>query len=220
MSRLAAGAVSALLGALIGVGVLIVLERPSVEAIAPVAVVATEPVSPSTDADQVRDSPRAASERPVRSSREPPAQVATPVRVVIPAIDVDADLVAVGLNPDQSMEVPDFGEAGWYEPGPRPGESGPAVIAAHVDSVAGPDVFYRLRELESGDEVTVEHADGGRSTFTVRDAEQRHKDDLPVERIWNDTDDAVLRLITCGGEFDTERRSYESNVIVYATAGG
>ena len=219
MSRLAAGAVSALLGALIGVGVLIVLERPSAEAIAPVAAVATTAGSLSTDAEAARDAPRAASasERPARSS-ESPAQVAAPVRVVVPAIDVDADLVAVGLNPDQSMEVPDFGEAGWYEPGPRPGEPGPAVIAAHVDSVAGPDVFYRLRELGPGDEITVEHADGGRSTFAVHDTEQQDKDDLPVERIWNDTDDAVLRLITCGGAFNQERRSYESNVIVYAAA--
>ena len=219
MSRLAAGALSALLGALIGVGVLILLERPSAEAIAPLAAVATEAASPSRHADAPGDAARAGSpsKRPTRSS-ERPAQVATPVRVVIPAIDVDADLVAVGLNPDRSMEVPEFGEAGWYEPGPRPGEPGPAVIAAHVDSVSGPDVFYRLRELEPGDEITVEHADGGRSTFAVRDSEQQDKDALPVERIWNDTDDPVLRLITCGGAFNQERRSYESNVIVYAAA--
>jgi sortase (surface protein transpeptidase) len=140
--------------------------------------------------------------------------------VVIPAIEVDADLVAVGLNPDQSMEVPDFGEAGWYEPGPRPGEPGPAVIAAHVDSVAGPDVFFRLTDLAPGDEITVEHADGARSNFTVRDAEQQHKDDLPVERIWNDTDATVLRLITCGGEFDSAARSYRDNVVVYAVLSG
>ncbi|HSJ45518.1 MAG TPA: class F sortase [Euzebyales bacterium] len=209
MSRLAAGAVSALLGALIGVGVLVVLERSRTEAIAPVAAAATEITSTAPDAGAGE-----------ASSPEPREPVADPVRVVIPAIDVDADLVAVGLNPDQSMEVPDFGEAGWYEPGPRPGEPGPAVIAAHVDSVAGPDVFYRLRELEPGDEITVEHADGARSTFAVRDAEQQDKDDLPVERIWNDTDDSVLRLITCGGEFDRQRRSYESNVIVYADARG
>ena len=211
MSRLAAGAVSALLGALIGVGVLVVLERPTAEVITPVAAAATEVASTPADADDDR-APTAAPTSPA------PVPVADPVRVVIPAIEVDADLVAVGLNPDQSMEVPDFGEAGWYEPGPRPGEPGPAVIAAHVDSVAGPDVFFRLTDLAPGDEITVEHADGARSNFTVRDAEQQHKDDLPVERIWNDTDATVLRLITCGGEFDEQRRSYESNVIVYAAA--
>lgn len=213
MSRLAAGAASALLGAFIGVGVLVALERPAAEVITPVAAAATEVASSPAGAARSAGATAA----PVS---ETPAPVAEPVRVVIPAIDVDADLVAVGLNPDRSMEVPDFGEAGWYDPGPRPGEPGPAVIAAHVDSVAGPDVFHRLTALEPGDEIMVEHADGRRSTFTVRDAEQQHKDELPVERIWNDTDEPVLRLITCGGEFDTERRSYESNVIVYAAPLG
>jgi sortase (surface protein transpeptidase) len=92
------------------------------------------------------------------------------------------------------------------------------VIAAHVDSVRGPDVFFRLRDLTTGDKITVEYADGSDSTFVVSESEQQLKDDLPVERIWNDTDDAVLRLITCGGEFDTAARSYLSNLIVYAAA--
>lgn len=206
MSRSAAAAASALLGALLGVGLLVVLERPAAgpEPIAPVAAVATEIASD------------ASSDRPEADESTASAAVAAPVRVVIPAIDVDADLVAVGLNPDQSMEVPDFGDAGWYELGPQPGEPGPAVIAAHVDSVDGPDVFHRLTDLARGDEITVEHADGTTSTFVMRDAEQRRKEDLPVERIWGRTDEPVLRLITCGGEFDTSRRSYRSNVIVYA----
>lgn len=208
MSRLAAGAASATVGALIGIGVLVAIghaaQQP--ETIAPVAAAATES-TPAASA--VATTP--ASEAPSRSPR-----IARPVRVVIPAIDVDADLTGVGLNPDSSMQVPDFGHAAWYRPGPRPGEPGPAVIVAHVDSVAGPDVFYRLKDLTTGDKVMVQRADGTRSTFVVRDSEQQLKDQLPVDRIWNDTDDVVLRLVTCGGDFDPQRRSYRSNVIVYA----
>ncbi|CAN5912758.1 hypothetical protein BH23ACT10_BH23ACT10_09250 [soil metagenome] len=203
VSRLAAGAASAAIGAVLGVGILVALDRPpeQPEIIAPIAAAATEVASEP-----------AASAAPESTASEP----AAPVRVVIPSIAVDADIVGVGLNPDQSMEVPDFGEAGWYEPGPRPGAEGPAVIAAHVDSVDGPDVFFRLKDLAAGDEIAVEHADGTRSTFVVHRSEQQRKDELPVERIWNSTEKAVLRLITCGGEFNAERRSYESNVIVYA----
>ncbi|HEX6255749.1 MAG TPA: class F sortase [Euzebyales bacterium] len=206
MSRSAAGALSALLGALLGVGLLVVLEQPrdGSEAIAPLAAAATA----------------APSSAPAPSGGPTAAPVATPARVVIPSIDVDADLVAVGLNPDRSMEVPDFGEAGWYEPGPRPGEVGPAVITAHVDSVDGPDVFHRLTDLAVGDQITVERADGTSAVFVMRRAEQQLKEELPVERIWAETDEPVLRLITCGGEFDEARRSYRSNVIVYARTAG
>ncbi len=65
----------------------------------------------------------------------------TPVRVRIPAIGVDADMGSLGLNADGTLEVPPYDRAGWFRGEPKPGETGPAVIAAHVDSTAGPAVF-------------------------------------------------------------------------------
>lgn len=118
------------------------------------------------------------------------------------------------------MEVPDFGKAGWYTKGPLPGESGPAVVVAHVDSTAGPDVFYRLHELAKGDLIRIRRADGTSQTWTMQSAEQTPKDDLPVERIWNATKQPVLRLVTCGGSFNEATRHYEDNVIVYADPRG
>ncbi|HEX6256972.1 MAG TPA: class F sortase [Euzebyales bacterium] len=158
--------------------------------------------------------PSSAPDREERTTQV--ARAARPVRVQIPSIGVDAELIGVGLNGDGSMQVPDFGLAGWYNVGPRPGEPGPAVIVAHVDSYEGPDVFFRLRELTRGDEIRVRHRDGTSSRFVVRSSEQQLKEELPVDRIWNDTRQPVLRLVTCGGDFDYEERHYRSNVIVYA----
>ncbi|HEY7597472.1 MAG TPA: class F sortase [Actinophytocola sp.] len=139
-----------------------------------------------------------------------------PERVTIPAIGVDAQLVPVGLKGDGAVETPRFGLAGWYEPGPRPGDRGAAVLLAHVDSKAdGPDVFYRLHELKRGDRVRVGYHDAT-ATFVVTDTEQVDKSALPTKRIWAATKRPVLRLITCGGEFDPAARSYRDNVIVYA----
>lgn len=146
------------------------------------------------------------------------AAVGAPVRVIVPAIDVDVDVVPVGLEPDGALAVPDFGLVGWYDLGPRPGEAGPAVLAGHVDSRSGPDVFYRLHELGAGDEIVVVDRDAVERRFTVQSSEQAPKDSLPVERIWNEVDAPGLRLITCGGDFDHSRRSYLDNIIVYATS--
>lgn len=210
MARLAATIAAAVIGMTIGVGVVTAFgDAARVEPV-------TVPVSLETRAPSEAPTPQASSE--TASEVVPAAEVSAPVRVRIPAIDVDAQLVSLGLNDDQSMEVPNFGLAGWYEPGPLPGTPGPAVIAAHVDSVDGPDVFFRLKELADGDKVVVEFADGDTATFVVTRSEQQRKEDLPVERIWNDTDEVELRLITCGGEFNPEKRSYTSNVIVYAIA--
>ncbi len=145
-----------------------------------------------------------------------PRRIAVPTTVEIPAIDVRARIVPVGLNVDGSMEVPDFGLAGWYTKGPRPGQPGPAVVVAHVDSKAGPDVFYRLRELEQGDVIRIRRANGTSETWTMRSGEQTHKDELPVDRIWNATREPVLRLVTCGGSFNGATGHYEDNIIVYA----
>lgn len=207
MAKLAAAIAAAVIGMTLGVGVVVMLgdDRLPPQTSVPVSLETSPP------SELARSEPPAA-------APTPEDQVAKPVRVVIPTIDVDADLVGLGLNDDQSMEVPNFGLAGWYEPGPRPGEPGPAVIAAHVDSVDGPDVFFRLKDLARGDKISVELADGSTQEFVVSKSEQQLKQQLPVDRIWNDTDEVVLRLVTCGGEFDPDERSYKSNVIVYAAS--
>lgn len=60
-----------------------------------------------------------------------PAPDPLPVRVRIPDLGIDTQLIELGLTEDGALEVPaDFSVGGWYTGGPRPGENGPAVIAA------------------------------------------------------------------------------------------
>jgi sortase (surface protein transpeptidase) len=142
-------------------------------------------------------------------------EIPDPIRIVIPAIEVDAEVISVGLLENGDMDVPPFGLAGWYNLGPAPGAKGPAVIVAHVDTKKGPDVFYHLKELEPDDEILVYGEDGDVATFVVESKEQQLKSELPTDRIWDDTWEPVIRLITCGGEFDRHWGHYLSNVIVY-----
>jgi hypothetical protein len=144
-----------------------------------------------------------------------PRHVGRPTRVLIPAIGVSENLYGVGLKSDGAMATPDFGDAGWYDLGPRPGARGPAVVVAHVHGPDGDDVFARLHELRPGDLVTVRRTDG-ESTFVVDSVERASKSELPYDRIWNKTDQAVLRLITCGGKPDPATRMYPDNTIVFA----
>jgi hypothetical protein len=142
----------------------------------------------------------------------------TPVSIAIPAVGIDAPVVPVGLRADRTMEVPEVDLAGWYEPGPRPGEAGPAVIVGHVDSRHGPAVFSRLGELRQGDRIAVGQQGGAARSFLVERVERSPKEALPVGRIWDRTRQPVLRLITCGGSFDRSTGHYRDNVIVYARA--
>ncbi len=139
-----------------------------------------------------------------------------PVRIVIPAIGVDADVVDLRLTADQ-VEVPDdFGDVGWWTPTRRPGEIGPAVMGGHVDSTSGPAVFFRLTELEPGDEILVNGADGDTRTFVVDRALQADKYERPPEVFGFGQGRPELRLITCGGAFDPSVGHYEDNYVVFA----
>jgi hypothetical protein len=158
--------------------------------------------------------PGVAGFRSVRTYDQP----APPVRLWIPAIAVSTRLVRLSRLPDGSLEVPhDWDTAGWFEQGPRPGQPGPAVILGHVDSTAGPAVFFRLRELRPEDIVRVGLADGRILVFRVQRVRRYPKDKFPAEAVYFPTLNRELRLITCGGEFNSARRSYRDNIVVYAT---
>ncbi|MGH4010187.1 MAG: class F sortase [Pseudonocardiaceae bacterium] len=140
-----------------------------------------------------------------------------PVRLHVPSIGVDTDLIDLRLQQDGTLEVPPDGEtAGWYTNAPTPGEIGPAVIAAHVDWNGEPGVFYKLEELSPGDEVSVERQDGTTAIFLVTKVEQYPKHEFPNDAVYGNIDHAGLRLITCGGDFDEQARSYEDNIVAYA----
>jgi sortase (surface protein transpeptidase) len=143
--------------------------------------------------------------------------VAAPARVTIPAIGVDSPLAEIGVDANGALVPPaDFSVAGWFAAGPAPGEVGPAVLAGHVDDRSGPAVFFRLEELEPGDQVTVTGTDGTPVTFTVTRVASYPKDAFATAEVYGPTAGPELRLITCGGTFDRSRRSYTDNVVVFA----
>jgi sortase (surface protein transpeptidase) len=145
-------------------------------------------------------------------------QVSLPVSLTVPAIGVKTSLIHLGLEANGSLQVPSTtAVAGWYTESPRPGAVGSAVIVGHVDSYKGPGVFYWLRDLKPGDHVYVTRADKSVAEFSVTSVQSYPKAAFPTSIVYGATPDAELRLITCGGTFDSSSGHYLSNVIAYAT---
>ena len=123
-----------------------------------------------------------------RGFRVPRAYRATPVpvRLHIPRIQVTTSLEPLGRAPDGTVQVPNRSDvAGWYEPGPRPGDLGSAVILGHVDYDHAPAVFYRLHELRAGDQLTVARADVSAVRFVVQRTQQYPKDQFPTDEVYH-----------------------------------
>jgi sortase (surface protein transpeptidase) len=144
-------------------------------------------------------------------------KVPLPVRLRIPKAGVDSVLEHLGRAANGTMALPLRAErAGWYAEGPRPGQPGPAVIIGHVDWDHGPAVFFHLDELDPGDLVYVDRADGSTARFRVTRLSQVPKRRFPTDLVFAPTLQRSLRLVTCGGSFDHAAGSYRDNVIVYA----
>ncbi|WP_419995569.1 class F sortase [Streptomyces boninensis] len=146
-----------------------------------------------------------------------PLPASAPARLSIPSLGVASDLERLGRDGDGAMQTPaDHRRAGWYTPGPTPGELGPAVIAGHVTWNGTRSVFYRLGDLRPGDLITVERADGRTARFEVQRTERYAKSDFPTVEVYRNLDHAGLRLITCGGAFDEANHYYADNIVVFA----
>jgi sortase (surface protein transpeptidase) len=148
-----------------------------------------------------------------------PLPQATPTRVQIPSIKVDAPLIGLSLDPDQHLAPPpeeDTNLAGWYQHGTPPGSVGTAIIAGHVDNDRGPGVFYNLGVLKRGDRVEVERTDGNAAVFTIYAVEAFDAKHFPDQRVYGPSTRAELRVITCGAGFDTKTHHYRGNVVAFA----
>ncbi|MFF5342379.1 class F sortase [Streptomyces althioticus] len=142
-----------------------------------------------------------------------------PTRLVIPSIGVNAPFTALDVDSKGQLEAPppnNTNLVGWFAKGVSPGEPGTAIVAGHVDTKTSAAVFARLSELKKGDRFQVRRADGTRATFVVDEAESFAKDDFPNERVYADTPDAQVRLITCAGDYDRTAKDYTENLVVFA----
>jgi LPXTG-site transpeptidase (sortase) family protein len=150
-----------------------------------------------------------------------PVARSVPVSVRIPSIGVDAPIIQLGLNADDTVQVPPIrahDPAGWYRSSPTPGQVGPSVILGHVTvGQYGDGVFVHLKQLKRGDHVDVRLKDGVTSVFTVDSTRTVKKASFPTDAVYGDTDRPELRLITCGGSRNAQGGGYSGNVIVYAS---
>ena len=150
----------------------------------------------------------------VAPTPEPRGQA--PIGLRIPGIGVDAGVQWVGVDETGNMMVPsNYDDVAWYEPGPRPGERGNAVINGHFDSTTGPAVFWDLGQLQPGDEVIVRTHGDQELRFIVTAIESYKTEEAPLTRIFGPTSKRNLNLITCDGTFLQDIRQYDRRLVVY-----
>ncbi|MFI0979610.1 class F sortase [Streptomyces sp. NPDC021093] len=148
-----------------------------------------------------------------------------PGRLDVPSLGIRAPVSARGLDAGGAVDPPPYEqprEVGWYRDGTRPGASGVALLVGHVDTRSKPAVFYGLSSARPGEQVKITGADGTVTEFTVEDVQVFSRDKFDAKKVYGPREDgrAELRLITCGGTYDHNARSYTANVVVSAYLTG
>ncbi len=156
---------------------------------------------------------------PIRSGRladDVVEQAVQPVAIRVAGIALEASVIPVGVDGNNQFAVPAADTVGWYQYSSSPGDAGASVLAAHVDYGGVAGAFFNLSEVLPGDTLELEMEDGRILFYEVVGNTEYDKTELPAGELFRKDGESVLQLITCGGTFDPEQRSYEANVVVTA----
>lgn len=193
------------------------IDVPSLQAssTAPEAVAAlpeietVEPAAPS----RVPETPKEIFETPTASAEESMPDGNLPARLIIPSIGLDVPIEYVGINEKGEMAVPDgkTNNVGWYQYGTIPGETGSAVLAAHVYAA-----FSKLDRVTAGNDIYIQTKNGLRLRFRAADTTTYLLENVSGDALFNQNDAKRLNLITCAGNYVPERNTYDHRLIVRA----
>jgi LPXTG-site transpeptidase (sortase) family protein len=144
-----------------------------------------------------------------------------PREIRIPSIGVDANIMPVGTTSDGTLAAPlSAWDVGWFDKSNLPGAgSGALLLDGHVNNRLGtPGIFYELRRLKVGDSIQIERGDHTVINYRIVTVVQ-----VPVDRVDMrtmvqpvSTGKEGLNLITCGGQYDSERRTFVDRILVYS----
>lgn len=140
-----------------------------------------------------------------------------PVRLTIPKASVDAPIDGLGLTAEGDLDAPkDITHAGWYNAGPRAGSQGSAVIDGHFGGTQSkPAVFDSLHTLQKGDLVNVVDSDRNTHVFVVRRMQTYQPEEDASEVFRSDDNKSHLNLITCQGEWVSQKDSYSTRLVIF-----
>jgi LPXTG-site transpeptidase (sortase) family protein len=199
---LAAGAVAVL--ALVAVVVLPQLHkpRPAGRPSAPVTVSAEHPSEAAIAKDTYRST----------------AVGAEPKYLRLPSLKAEGFVEKVGIDQHRQVAVPtNIHLAGWFSSSVTPGELGLSIIDGHLDGSRQPGIFAHLDRLKSGDQFSVELANGKTRTFLVKSVQSLSVDKTAAVLFSQIPGiSRQLNLITCGGTF-TKSAGYDHRVVVSAS---
>ncbi|MDR1196782.1 MAG: class F sortase [Candidatus Nomurabacteria bacterium] len=144
----------------------------------------------------------------------------------IPTLGINnARVVELGLSgsTNQLDDPTNINDAGWYTGSALPGRAADDKMAGlydgHNTGYNAMGIFYRLNNLQIGDEIIIERGDGEKFTYAVAENQMPLLEDVDMRKMLQPvkTGTEGLNIITCGGDWDKDRNTYTHRVTIRAS---
>jgi LPXTG-site transpeptidase (sortase) family protein len=132
--------------------------------------------------------------------------------------NTNARVKRLGVDTHNALLAPNnTHDAGWYENSAKPGEAGAMLIDGHVGFTKD-GIFAHLKDLQKGDEISVERGDGQKFTYRVVGSQAYDADKLDMAKALVSAEPGKpgLNLITCTGKLTSDQTSYTQRLLVFA----
>ena len=155
-----------------------------------------------------------------------------PIRLTIPSIHLDVEIIGVGVTAAGAMDAPRCNtnsdpicnEVYWFNGGYLPGEMGNAVIAGHVNRPdLSPAPFWNLHLVKKGDTIIVQPLTGRPLVFVVTSvtwisAYAQGSNNPTLDAVFGPAATRNLNLLTCIGDWDGH--TFDHRLLVQAQLQG
>lgn len=136
-----------------------------------------------------------------------------PYWIYAPSISLSSPIQNVGSNSKGEMVVPSgkSNHVGWYKDGVVPGETGTAVLDAHVFAA-----FKNLSRLSTGSDIFIYMKSGKILHFITVASNLYSLSNLSPYTLFAPTMAKQINLITCAGSLTPDHMTYDHRLIVSA----
>ncbi len=157
------------------------------------------------------------SQNDISSYQVPPEK---PRYIRISSLNVFARVAETGVTSENAVDAPhNIYDSSWYNASALPGSSaGTSLILGHVSGWTAPGVFKNLKNIEKGAVIKIEKGNGEELEYRVASVEEIDVDKVDMNEVLRPSGNLKrdLKIMTCGGEFDSETREFQTRIIVSA----
>jgi LPXTG-site transpeptidase (sortase) family protein len=144
-----------------------------------------------------------------------------PKYISIPAIGINnSRIIRLGILSNGQIATPDnIFDTGWYDGSAKPGQTGAMFIYGHVSSWTANGVFYKLKKLKPGDDITITRGDNQTFTYQVVSSKvyPYMSVDMPAVLSPIDPSSPGLNLMTCTGQVIKGTSEFNERLVVFTS---